>query len=84
MKSIGGGLAAQGLQQETEASGLLDKAANEESSRNMMNKQNAQANKAGNTQLGATAGAMAGMYFGPVGAMVGGLLGAIGGALSSN
>jgi hypothetical protein len=81
-RGIGGGLAAVGNQQLSDAQGLLGRAADQEQQRLLGNKQMEQAHKAGMTQLGTTLGATAGFSVGgPVGALIGGALGAIGAEL---
>ncbi len=84
-----GGLAGAGFEQQNQALGILGSAAEDETRRNIANKQANQARKAGNAQLGATLGAAGGMALGmqmgavggPMGAMVGGLIGGIAGGL---
>lgn len=80
VRSMGGGLAAAGLQEQQQAADILGEAAKQEQDRNIGNRNMERAAKAGNVQLGAMGGAALGFQFGgPVGGMVGGLLGAIGG-----
>lgn len=79
---IGGGLAAAGNKDLGDAQELLGKAAEQEQTRDIGDKQMEQQRKAGNTQLGVMGGAAAGfVYGGPVGALIGGVLGAVGGSL---
>lgn len=79
---LGGGLAAAGNKNLGDAQELLGKAAEQEQTRNIGDKQMEQQRKAGNTQLGVMGGAAAGFaYGGPVGAVIGGVLGAVGASL---
>jgi len=85
MAGIGGGLVSVGLGQQRQAADMLGDAADQETERNIGNRQREQQRKAGNVQLGATGGAMAGAYYGaslgPWGAVIGGVAGAIAGGL---
>jgi hypothetical protein len=92
----GAGLVGAGLQQKNEAMGLLGRAAEQESARDIENQRMEDARKAGNAQLGSTVGSLGGMAFGmssaamgakfgaaagPIGAMIGGIVGALGSRL---
>lgn len=78
----GAGLVGAGLQQKNEAMGLLGRAAEQESARDIANQQMEDQRKAGNAQLGASGGALIGMSVGgPMGAMIGGIVGALGSRL---
>jgi hypothetical protein len=75
---LGGGLADFGQAQQRQALGALGQVADAEAKRNMNNKANKAAEKAGQKQLGSTAGALAGLSIaGPWGAIAGGVLGAL-------
>jgi hypothetical protein len=78
----GYGLIGTGADYRQQAAQGLQQAAEQETDRNIQNKQIKQQAKAANQQLGAAGGAMAGfMIGGPVGAVIGGLGGAILGGL---
>lgn len=77
--NIGASLASYGQGQKQEATEMLGRAAEQETTRNQQNKQLEAQRKAGNRSLGATAGALAGMQYGsalgPWGAVIGGAIG---------
>jgi phage tail tape-measure protein len=79
------GLVGVGLQQKSDASAALGRAADEEQQRVLENERLERARKQQNQSLGATAGALAGATYGaslgPWGAVVGGLVGGLGGSL---
>lgn len=81
----GPGLAAQGASQQATATQMLGRVAEEETARNIGNRQRERERKAGNAQLGASVGALAGAQYGaalgPWGAVIGGLVGAVGSQL---
>lgn len=68
---VGASLVSQGLQEKSQAMGILGKAADEESQRNVQNQQIQAADKAGKQQLGATVGATLGLVYGAGGAAAG-------------
>ena len=81
-RTIGGGLAAVGNENLSQAQTLLGNAADEEQRRNLANEERERARKAGNTQLGTSVGALAGFSVGgPIGGLIGGVLGAVGSRL---
>jgi hypothetical protein len=79
---VGASLAGMGLQQKSEALGMLRTAADQESARNRENQVIEAQEEAGKKQLGSTLGSLAGMSVGgPWGAMIGGAAGAVIGGL---
>lgn len=79
---VGASLASMGLDQKREAMSVLREAADQETTRNIQNKQLEVQEEAGKRQLGSMLGATAGMAVGgPLGAMIGGTIGAIAGGL---
>lgn len=83
---VGASLASLGVDQRREATQMLAKAADQETTRNTQNKLLESQEKAGRQQLGGTVGAALGAQYGsalgPWGALIGGALGALAGGLS--
>lgn len=79
------GLVGVGLQQKSDASAALGRAADEEQQRNLQSEANERNRKQQNQTLGATAGALAGATYGsaigPWGTVIGGLVGGLAGGL---
>jgi phage tail tape-measure protein len=79
------GLVGVGLQQKSDASAALGRAADEEQQRILANERAERERKQQNQSLGATAGALAGAQYGsaagPWGAVIGGVIGGVAGGL---
>lgn len=83
MRGTGGGLAAQGMDEQADAMQGLAQSENEKAQRDAFNKQHKQNQKTGAVS-GAASGAMMGASVGgPWGALIGGIIGGVGGYFSA-